>query len=406
MNDKPTLRPVEVFPVETDRGTMICLRDPSGMSDRVVTASVHALAVLQLLDGKHSLRDIQADLSRRTGAIAQSDQLRGFIDVLDEALLLESERFEAHRTQTLKEFAESPVRRAASAGHSYPEDAAELRTFLDEVLAQSPAAAGPSAKAPRGLVAPHIDYLRGRETYARAYGTLARTAPAELYIVLGTAHADTDERFVLTRKDFETPLGRAATDAAVVEALAKSSGRDLFADEFAHRAEHSVELEIVFIQHLCQKAKRDFRVVPVLCAGYHSAMDAGKSPLDLSGVKGFIDGLRGVLAKESRRVCVVAGADLAHVGPRFGTPAKATTRLLADVERADRASLAFVERGDAEGFFGHLALDRNARNVCGVACVYTALKALEPCSAELLGYEQWAEDDRSSSVTFAACAIL
>ena len=272
----------------------------------------------------------------------------------------------------------------------------------------------------RGLIAPHIDHVRGQKSYAAAYAALGRSlAPclsegADLFILLGTAHAETSERFALTRKDFETPLGRAKTDAGIVDALAKASGRDpsggasgrdLFADEFVHRAEHSIELELVFVQHLCQKAKRDFRIVPVLCGNCHEAMEEGKSPAELPGVKAFIDALRDVLASAKGRAVVIAGADLAHVGPRFGTPEKVTPARLGDVERADRASLAFVEKGDADAFAGHVALDGNARNICGVGPIWTALKALEPCAATLLGYEQWVEEDGGSSVTFAACTI-
>ena len=435
MEEKPKLRPVEVFPIRTDRGTMVCLRDVSGMSDRVVTASPQVVAVLQYFDGRHTVLDIQTDITRRTGSIVQSGDIKRIIAVLDEALMLENGRFEAHRARVTKEFAESPVRPAASAGHSYPDDANELRGFLDGIVAEAdadvahppsgvtasscvaqPPPAGavsspsPQARAPvphqlRGLVAPHIDHRRGEKCYAAAYAALDRTGPADLFILLGTAHAQTSERFVLTRKDFETPLGRAKTDVDAVETLAKAAGRDLFADEFAHRAEHSIELELVFVQRLMEKTKHDFRVVPVLCGGYAEAMEEGKPPAELPGVKGFIDALRGVLGREKGRAVVVAGADLAHVGPRFGTPEKVTPALLRDLEAADRVSLSFVEKGDADGFLGHVALDGNARNVCGVGPIWTALKTLEPCAATLLNYEQWAEEDGSSAVTFAACTI-
>lgn len=419
MDDKPTLRPIEVFPMRTEQGVMVCLRDPSGLSDRVVTASPHIIPVLQLLDGTHSLLDMQTALTRATGSLVQSEDLQRIIDTLDEALLLDNERFRAHREQVMREFAGSPVRHATSAGHSYPDDPAELREFLDKILGMAPAVepasklilptgvapVEPDAVSLRGLVAPHIDHVRGVKAYAAAYAALQRSGPADLFILLGTAHAETAERVVLTRKDFETPLGTAKTDPGIVDALAKSCGRDVFADEFVHAGEHSVELELVFVQHLMQKAGREFRAVPVLCGSCQEAMESGKPASELPGMAGLIDGLRETIAREKGRVVVIAGADLAHVGPRFGGEELVTPEMLGGVETADRASLGFVEKGDADGFVGHVAIDFNARNVCGVGPIYVALKALAPCAATLLGYEQWADEDGSSAVTFAAMTV-
>ena len=134
-------------------------------------------------------------------------------------------------------------------------------------------------------------------------------------------------------------------------------------------------------------------------------MENDRTPADLPAVKEMIAGLRDLIAAETRRVCVIAGADLAHVGPRFGGDEPVSDLALLDLARADGDSLAFVAAGDADGFYRHVALDENARNICGVGAVFVALKTLDPCRVKLLGYEQWVDDDRSSCVTFAGCAI-
>jgi len=304
-----------------------------------------------------------------------------------------------------EEFAKASVRKATSAGTSYPEDPAKLGPFLDEVLAEAESTPEAAAAEVRGIIAPHIDHVRGKKTYAEAFGALARSKPSELFVILGTAHAESSERFVLTRKDFETPLGTVVTDTDFVDALQKRSGRDLFADEFLHRGEHSVELELVLVQHLCRKAETEFKIVPVLCGGFTDAMAQDKSPLDLPGVREVTDALRELIAKDGRRVCVIAGADLSHVGPRFGTDRRVSRGALRDLEEADRKTLEFVEKADADGFYENVALDENARNICGVAPIYVTLKVLTPAEVELLRYEQWSEADGSSCVTFAACAI-
>jgi len=403
MDEKPKLRPVEVFPVPTKQGRLIGIRDATGLSDRIISASPGVVRILQMLDGEHNLLDIQAVLTRESGQLVYSDEIKKVLELLDEALLLEGERFDTWRARIEKEFADSPVRKATSAGTGYPEDAKKLRTFLDRILAE--AEGKPSAAEVRGLIAPHIDHIRGRKTYAEAFAALAASPPADLFVILGTAHTESAERFVLTRKDFETPLGRAKTDTAFVDALAGRAGRDLFTDEFLHRGEHSIELELVFVQHLSRKAGREFGIVPILCGGFTEAMKEDRTPLDLPGVREVIEGLQELIAAEERRVCVIAGADLSHVGPRFDGGEPVTPGALRDLEAADRKTLSLVGKGDADGFYGNVALDENARNICGVAPVYVVLKVLRPAEVTLLRYDQWSADDGSSCVTFAACAV-
>jgi len=405
MDENPKLRPVEVFPVKSGANPLVCIRDATGLSDRMITASAGVVPVLEMLDGEHSLLDIQTALTRQRGALVMSDEVRKVLEVLDEALLLEGERFEAYRRRLEQEFAAASVRRAASAGGGYPNDAGELREFLEGILAEAEVAPE-AAEAPlRGLIAPHIDHARGRKSYAEAFAALARSEPAELFVFLGTAHAETVEQFALTRKDFETPLGTAVTDVDFVEALAAGSGRDLFTDEFLHRGEHSVELELVFVQHLMQKAGCEFKVVPVLCGGFDRAMAEDISPMSLPGVPEVIDALRELIAAERRRVVLIAGADLSHVGPRFGGEERLTSGTLSDLEDADRETLVFVEEGEAERFYRHVALDDNARHICGVAPIVMLLEVLEPARVRLLRYEQWADDEGLSCVTFAAAVV-
>jgi len=399
MDDKPKLRSVEVFPVKHGRETLVCIRDATGLSDRVITGSMGIVHVLELLDGEHTILDIQAELTRRQGSVVMSDNVRRMLEVLDEAFLLEGERFAAYHHRLHEEFADAPVRKATSAGNGYPDTADELAKFLDGILAKAEDV--PTGER-RGVIAPHIDYVRGWQSYAAAFAALGATEPADCAVIIGTSHAETTERFALTRKNFETPFGCATTDVEAVDALLDQSGHDLLADEFVHRGEHSIELELVWVQHLCRKAGRETTIVPILCGGFREALVEDKSPEDLPGVSAFVDALRELVSSTDRRVTVVVGADLAHVGPRFGGDTQVSDAALRDLERIDRETLAFVEAGDADGFFEFVSRDENARNICSVAPIWLALKALAPVRVDLLGYEQWCDDEGMSCVTFAA----
>src|SRR5262249_8660388 len=77
--------------------------------------------------------------------------------------------------------------------------------------------------------------------------------------------------FALTRKPYDTPLGSAPVDVDFVEALAARAHQDCFAAEVAHRNEHSIEFQAVFLKYLFA-GRRDVRIVPVLTSFVHEAL--------------------------------------------------------------------------------------------------------------------------------------
>jgi AmmeMemoRadiSam system protein B len=283
-----------------------------------------------------------------------------------------------------------PARPPSCAGSVYPEDPAELRRALGAWLALEPHLAPAFARPPRIVVAPHVDYPRGAASYARAARALA-TCEADLFVLFGTAHASPRRLFTLTRHDYVTPLGTAATDRDLLAALVGACGEEeLLADELCHRDEHAVELPLVVLQHV---ARRPFTLLPVLC----SSISHLARPADAT--RPFLDAL--ARATAGRKVAFVAGADLAHVGPLYGDPRPPTSSELVALEREDRRTLAFVEAGDAEGFHRSASRDDLRRRICGTAPLYAALRASR-AGARVLHYAQWT--DGVDSVSFAAAA--
>lgn len=282
-----------------------------------------------------------------------------------------------------------PARPPCCSGAVYPADPASLRAALDGWLGPPPRPA--AGKPPvRLLVTPHIDYARGAPAYARAYAALGDPG-AELFVVFGTAHATPPRPFTLTRRDYATPLGPVPTDRATVEALADEVGEDeVLGDEPAHDGEHSVELQLVVLRH---RIRRPFAALPVLCSSISHLADPGPHTARFLGA--LARAIRG------RRVCFVASADLAHVGPAYGDARPPTPAEAAALEAEDRRTLAYVEAGDAEGFHRAAVRGNGRRRLCGVAPIYAALRA-SGAGAPLLHYERWT--DGVDSVSFAAAA--
>ncbi len=380
------------------------IHDPTRLSDKVLVVPQEMLFLLACFDGTNTVQDIQAALLRQFGELVFAEKIEEVIRQLDDALMLDSPRFRAHAEAVAEEFRKTPIRPPCSAGSAYPADPQELAATLDALLGtvgSRPSAAGRLPVV--GLVAPHIDFARGGVSYAHAYKGLAEECPADLFVIFGTAHQAQKALFALTRKSFETPLGTLPTDAELVDALAKRYRRKPFAEELLHKNEHSIEFQVVCLQHVLRG--RRIEILPILCGSMEHAVGDDKSPRDVPAVSDFCDALRAVLAESGRSVCAIAGADLSHVGQQFGDDFELTPQVMQDVERADREMLAHVERLDADAFYNCVRADGNARHVCGVPPIYTLLATADAARCTLLDYRQAADYGLQRAVTFASLAL-
>jgi len=395
---RPRLVPLEPRPVVLDDGSRaVALRDPLGIlgEERVVTGP--AWMVLAHCDGQRSLDDIQAALRRR-GAAAGRGVLEGLVREAIDAGLLVGPAYAALRRQALHAWRSAPVRSTSCAGSAYPADPAALRRLLDGFLDRVERPTRRTGSRRRGpgpvrlLVSPHIDYARGGPTYAHAWSALAEGCDADLFVVFGTAHATPDRPFTLTRQGFATPLGTVSTDARLVDRLVEALGEDtLLGDELCHKQEHSLELQLVWLRHVL--GGRDVPVVPVLCSSLSHLHDPAAAAAP------FLDALARAVA--GRKVCWVAGADLAHVGPGFGDERPPSPAGLAALAREDVRTMGFVARGDALGFHRDAVRDGARRRLCGAAPIYAALR-MAGRGARLLHHAQWS--DGTDAVSFAAAA--
>jgi AmmeMemoRadiSam system protein B len=256
----------------------------------------------------------------------------------------------------------------------------------------------------RAVIAPHVDLHRGAPTYSWVYKALAEAQPAELYVVLGTCHTPVDGHFAATRKAYDTPLGAVPSDAAFLDRLGRTWGRDLFTGEISHAGEHSIEFQAVYLRSLGLAAENAAPIVPILCDSLHSMVPNGKSPRDVPLVDSFVSALERAIAEDGRRITLIAAVDLAHIGPRFGDQWSVDPARQASVGAADRALLELILAPDADAYYAYVMRDRDARRICGFTPLYvlTSLMRSEHRQGELLCYTQWVDTDLSSSVTFAS----
>ncbi len=419
--DKPTIRPVEAFPMEQQDQTLICLRDPSGLAPEPIMLGMGAYFLVTLFDGTNSTLDLQAAFSHRFGEVIPSEKIRELVAALDRAYFLDSPAFAERVRSVREEFRQSPSRAAALAGLCYETEPSRLRAEIESFFERpnapgrdalaGPAPASSTAAAAgglAGLIAPHIDPRRGAAAYAWAYNELRRRERPELIVILGTSHYGAGpELFSATRKNYLTPLGAVPTDRAFVERLAAryagSRGGDLFADEMLHRNEHSIEFQALFLAWAL--GVEGYQVAPILVSSFNQMVRDGERPAANERVARFLDALREELAAERRRVLILAGVDFAHVGRKFGDSFGVDDGVTERVRREDLALIETIKAGDPGGFFADIAREGDQRKICGLAPMYTQLELLSGRRARLLHYDIALEPQTDSLVSFASLAI-
>jgi MEMO1 family protein len=412
MQERPRARPVEAFPVQQDGKTIIYLKDPMNFATPF-GISPAGYFVFAHLDGRHSFIDVQEAYARQFGGVLPSDELRKFIEVLDENYYLRSERFVNYQNAVVLEFRRAATRVPAHMGGVYSSDAVALKKQLDGYFTASEGPGLPSyacgVSSPKAIVAPHIDFHRGGSSYAWAYKPVAESEGADLFILLGTSHCGGENPFILTRKDFETPLGVVETDRSFADALQERCPEDLFADEYLHRSEHSLEFQVVFLKYVAQRRaeitgapERPFKILPILVSSFHTMVLSQILPEKSARVGNFLASLRDLAAKEQREICFVAGVDLAHVGRQFGDREPITEDFLKWVEAEDGRLIERLAALDAPGFFDEIAKDQDKRKICGFSPLYSLIHLLNGQRGKHLKYSQAFTPETASAVTFTS----
>lgn len=233
------------------------------------------------------------------------------------------------------------VREARFAGSWYPGDAEDLTADLDRYFDAVEPFEAPSRV--WGLVSPHAGYAYSGPTAAWAYRTLEPGAYGTVVVLAPSHRVPFGGVCPWPAGSYRTPLGSITVDADFVAAALGgwSESQEL---PVAHAAEHSLEMQLPFLQHRLGS----FRLAPVIIGG-HS--------------RGLARELAGRLHEASAGrddVLVVASTDLSHFHP---APA---------AERLDAVARRCIEAVDPDALWA--AVEDGESELCGIMPVMTVLE--------------------------------
>lgn len=399
----PVLRNLQFSPIKEGEDQFIVLWDPTGLSKEKLVLPLNYFFIVQHFDGEHSLQEIGALYLKRFGEFLLPDKVRQLVTDLDEKLFLEGQRVEKARSLAQAAYRDAPVRPARFAGRTYEADGQKLKRQIEGFFSSKE---GPDFKSSenkgkkiKGLVAPTYDLKQAGPVYAWAYKELQEAAQPDLYVLLGTAYAGLDHPFAVTDKDFETPLGIVPAARTVLQRL-KAAAPETFAEDMAHQAEHAIEFQLPFLQTVAGPTG-PFTMVPILTSFSASSL---ADPQVRETVDRFISVLLDALA--GREFCVVAGAELAHIGMRYGDAAPPTDFSFHKCMQNDLAMLKPVEELKPDEFAGFIQQERDQRRISGFSTIYTLLRLIQAEKGQVLRYDRGITDQYNSTVTYASMSFF
>lgn len=409
-HERPKLRQIKGFPAQIKGQQALGVADARQISRKVVFTSLAAQQILPLMDGTRTIDEIVDQvgqgLERRT--------VEMLVAQLDDAALLHGPRFdevwsdftrsfdssESLPPSNSADYAEALVKKAhdgeASEEQLAEESAPALRAHFDEIIERTLRdVEDPGFDAlPAGLIAPAIDYARGGQIYASVYGRLRVADRPDRVIVLGPNHYGRSSGVCGCDKGFQSPLGECRLDEELVQRLRASIGDALFENRYDHEREHSIELQVPWIQHVFGTDEQG-NYPKIFAALVHDAAANNGESYDGRGVaiQPFIDALREALDQLGGRTLVVTSFDLSHVGPMFGdqvqllgdTPQANKARN--DVVQHDREMLELLSQGKPEEMVAAMAWQQNPTRWSSTGPIVAGMGITAPSRVRVLNYQ-------------------
>ena len=225
------------------------------------------------------------------------------------------------------------VRHPAYAGMFYEGNARSLKVQIEDCFMHKfgpkalPEPAGDKLRRVIGLISPHAGYMYSGPVAAHAYYHLAQDGKPDTVVIFGPNHTGVGSGLAIAREGaWRTPLGDLEVDTAVADAIARGSSI-VDVDESAHAREHSIEVQLPWLQYLYGSS---FRFVPIcfLMQDFESSCEVGTAVAE---------------ALSGKNALVIASTDMTHYEPQKVAERKDKIVLDSALEMDERKLYSSVE---------------------------------------------------------------
>jgi len=289
------------------------------------------------------------------------------------------------------------VRKPTVAGQFYNGNRTDLEQsirecFLDKRGPGDLPETGQRKKNIKGLVVPHAGYIYSGAIAANSYYYLSKNGFADTFIILGPNHTGMGSGVsIMTEGSWETPLGT----TSINEALAKKLWTGIIdKDQIAHMHEHSIEVQLPFLQFCARDKKFDFIPICMAMQDFETSEEVGNI-------------LANAIKDTDENIVIIASSDFSHAGFNYASMPPSGVRVDKYAEKQDKLAIEKILEVDPKGLID--TVHKNNITMCGygpVAVMLTASKMLGAKQVELLKYGTSYEVQPSSScVGYGALAV-
>ena len=289
------------------------------------------------------------------------------------------------------------IRTAAVAGQFYPGTEKSLKQQIEECFLESRGygkipEVQKGGKTLKGLIVPHAGYIFSGAIASHAYGRLAEQGFAETFILLGPNHTGRGSGVsVMTEGSWKTPLGTIPINSVLAHTLTAGV---IDKDATAHTYEHSIEVQLPFLQYLAHGQPFDFVPLCMMMQDYETAQEIGAI-------------LAAAIQKSKKNIVIIASSDFSHAGFNYQSMPPQGMRVDQYAEKQDRLAIEQILALDPKGLVR--TVEDHHITMCGygpVAAMLEAVKKLGAKKAELLKYgTSYEVHPDTSCVGYGAIAV-
>ena len=290
------------------------------------------------------------------------------------------------------------IRNAAVAGQFYPGNEKSLKQQIEECFLDkrgfgtipSPKKVGHNLK---GLVVPHAGFVYSGAIASHAYARLVEQGFADTFIILGPNHTGMGSGVsVMTEGAWKTPLGMVPIESSLAQTI--STGI-IDRDSSAHTYEHSIEVQLPFLQYIARGRKFEFVPVCMMMQDYETVQEVGAI-------------LVKAIQKSKKNIVLIASSDFSHAGFNYQSAPPKGMRVDNYAEKQDAFAIEKILGLDPKGLIQ--TVEEHTITMCGygpVAAMLFAAKKLGATKAELLKYgTSYEVHPGSSCVGYGTIAVV
>ncbi len=285
------------------------------------------------------------------------------------------------------------LRRPIVAGQFYPREFDKLE---EEIIKAFLSKFGPGDlpikkrnKSIFGVISPHAGYQFSGPCQAWSYKEIAESKFPETYIVLGPNHSGLGSNFsTYLEADWETPFGIVKVDKSLGKLLLKKC-KFLEDEVLAHLHEHSIEVQLPFLQYANRNNLKDLKFLPITIS--YSSLEECKE-------------LAEAIVELDKKICIIASSDFTHYGPSYNYTPFAYNKK-ENLYSLDKEAIELIKNLDSEKFSEFVKKKKST--ICGASPIIIAIeicKLLGAKRARLLHYYTSGDivNDYSNAVGYAS----